>query len=398
LNKVRRALHIRKADMLKRHSHWRASFPFLCLALVFGLRLTAQAQLGIAPIRPDLLGEVITCHIGGSSEVLKPNKRLIRRLSFAPDNVETQKLFDKVSPYTDLRINIYTVPVTNPINVQICPGGEGGRNYIAYSPDWLQRVYDETRNKWALYAIIAHEIGHYVLSHDRTSVGSNREVELEADEYAGKILANMRASLADAQAAYRSKIMADLESHTHPPIADRLTAVERGWKRIRVGRPVAVVSPVATYEGPVELANRVYKGGPDKQFEFRFKISPVHGNTDEALHKKARTLTDNSGTHVWDNKTYYWRKGNNETLNLLLAYKNLTTGAYGWVVVQSNKSGVFFKTVGSKGQWKSIKQGTERVEVRWDSSGQIIKIFLSYPDSPDGRTAGDIKYSFGYSD
>ncbi len=380
------------------HSHKVTLISFACLTLVIGLRLTAQAQLRIAPIRPDLLGEVITCHVGGSSEVLRPNKQLIRRLSFAPDNVETQRLFDKVSPYTELRINIYTVPVTNPINVQICPGGEGGRNYIAYSPDWLQRMYDETQNEWALYAVIAHEIGHYVLSHDRTSVGSNRKVELQADEYAGKILASMRASLANAQAAYRSKIMAELESHTHPPIADRLMAVERGWKRIRGGGPVAVVTPVETREGPSELGNTVYRGGPDIQFVFRFKISPVDENTDEALHKKARTLTETSGTHVWDNKTYYWRKGNKEILNLLLAYKNLTTRAYGWVVVQSNKSGVFYKTSGGKGQWKSIKQGTERVGIRWDSSGQIIKIFLWYPKSPDGRTTGDIKYSFGYLD
>jgi hypothetical protein len=222
--------------MLKRHSHWHTSFPFVCLALVFGLRLTAQAQLRIAPIQPDQIGESITCRVGGSTEVLQPDKRLIRRLSFAPDNVETQKLFDEVARHTELRINIYTVPVTNNINVQICPGDDSGRNYIAYSPSWLEKIYQETRNRWALYAIIAHEIGHYARNHDRTSSGSNPEIELEADEYAGEILAKMGVPLPDAEAAFKTKII-DVKGKTHPPRDERLARVRKGWERGRGTRP-----------------------------------------------------------------------------------------------------------------------------------------------------------------
>lgn len=125
--------------------------------------------------------------------------------------------------------------------MQICPG-DGGRNYIAFSPTWLKKVYDETQNKWALYGIIAHEIGHYVKGHQNTAVGSNHTVELEADEYAGVILAKMGASLLNAQTAYRSKIMASLESHTHPPIAQRLAKVKEGWER---GKRMPPISPVS---------------------------------------------------------------------------------------------------------------------------------------------------------
>lgn len=223
-----------EAGMLKRLSHTSFLFFLVSLAVLFGLRPTTQAQLRIAPVQPEQIGDVIACYTGGKREELKPDKSLIQASSFAfaPNNIETQKLFDDVARHTELRINVYTVPVTDRnVNVQICPS-DGGRNYIAFHPAWLQRVYDETQNKWALYAIIAHEVGHYALNHDRVSVGSAPPLELAADEYAGETLAKMGASLGDAQAAYRSSVMASPASHTHPPIAQRLAAVARGWGKV----------------------------------------------------------------------------------------------------------------------------------------------------------------------
>lgn len=57
--------------MTNRHSHKVTLISPTCLTLVFGLEAAAQARPGIARIRPDLLGEVITCHVGGYGEVLK---------------------------------------------------------------------------------------------------------------------------------------------------------------------------------------------------------------------------------------------------------------------------------------------------------------------------------------
>jgi hypothetical protein len=208
-----------------------------CFALIIGLGVTSRAQLRVAPIQPDQIGDEINCYVGGSRYQLNPDRELIHAtsfaLAFAPSNLETQKLFDAISRHTDLRINIYTVPVKNArVNVEICPS-DGGRNYIAYSPAWLQRIYDETQNAWVLYAIVAHEVGHLVLSHDRTALGSNPKVELEADEYAGGILALMGAPLADAQAAFRSMP----PSTTHPPAAERTAAVQRGWEKTQATNP-----------------------------------------------------------------------------------------------------------------------------------------------------------------
>lgn len=215
-----------------------ARFFLVCTGLLLGFGVTTRAQLRITPIQPDQIGDAITCYVGGSSYQLNPDRALIKAttLAFAPNNVETQKLFDTISRHTDLRINIYTVPVTNAMNVEICPS-DGGRHYIAYSPTWLQSIYDETKNAWVLYAVIAHEVGHYALNHDRKSLGSNPKLELEADEYAGTILAQMNASLGDAQAAYHSNVMTPPPSRTHPPVADRLAAVQRGWEKSRALNP-----------------------------------------------------------------------------------------------------------------------------------------------------------------
>jgi hypothetical protein len=196
------------------------------VAVILGCVLNAQAQFRAAPVR--IVGDKITCHVGGSTYDLTPNKRLIYETSFAANYAEVQEIFESVTGYTKLRSNIYTIPVIEDINVEICPGDV---NYIAYNADWLKALDRDANNKWAIYAIIAHEIGHYVLAHDRTAVGSDPAIELQADEYAGEILAKMDACLSDAQAAFNSRIMQRQRGDSHPPIAQRLAAVERGWSK-----------------------------------------------------------------------------------------------------------------------------------------------------------------------
>ena len=196
------------------------------VALILGCALNAQAQFRASPVKS--VGDKITCHVGGSTYTLTPNKRLIYETSFAANYAEIQDIFERVTGYTELRSNIYTIPVIEDINVEICPGDV---NYIAYNADWLKALDREANNQWAIYAIIAHEIGHYVLAHDRTAVGSDPTIELQADEYAGEVLAKMGACLSDAQAAFNSRIMQRQRGDSHPPISERLAAVERGWSK-----------------------------------------------------------------------------------------------------------------------------------------------------------------------
>lgn len=243
------------------------------LALVLGTVITAHAQFRVSPVKS--IGDKITCHVGGESYTLSPNKRLILSTSFAAKYVETQDIFDKVTSYTRLRSNVYTVPVEDDINVEICPGDV---NYIAYNADWLKSLYYETNSKWALYAIIAHEIGHYVLAHDRTAVGSDPKIELEADEYAGEILAKMGACLSDAQAAFNSRIMQNQKGESHPSIDKRLAAVKRGWEKV----------------GTICPTPQVFQSQVD-QSQVYLKME-IHGqlNTIEILPTSASTSTSTS--------------------------------------------------------------------------------------------------------
>ena len=367
---------------------------FFCLSTF----VIAQAQISIAPMKR--LGDRIACHVGGETFELKPNKSLIYKLQFAPSDAETQKVFDEVEPYTHLVTPIYTIPVEDPINVLICPS-DGGMNYIAFSAVWLKKIYDQTSSRWALYGIIAHEIGHYALNHDRTHVRSDPKIEIEADRYAGEILGRMGADEVQALAAYNSDLMRyQHNSDTHPAIEKRLAAVKEGWVKGRQASSVdaAEGSESATectgislgYESPTTH----YLGGPQDEYKFRFKVSTVQFNTRDDLRKTASKLTDTQGSYKWDNQMYYWSKSNAED-RLLLAWKNATKRTFGWVIVESVGNRWYYKSNGDD-DWTRLERG-EKTKIRWNSSGQTIVVSLKAPNLTRGWTTDDIQYSFGYS-
>ena len=378
------------------------------LAAVFvtllGFAVSVRGQFRIAPVTK--IGDSITCHVGAGSYQLTPDHSLISAISITGKAEETQKLFDTVSGYTELRANILTVPVTNDwVNVEICPGDV---NYIAYNAKWVISLYKETHSLWVLYALMAHEIGHYVKGHALTAVGSNPKVELEADEYAGEILAKMGARLDDAQAAFKSEKMRS-EGHSHPQIDQRLAAVEKGWNlgkatdntssssttiTIPIKVNVSVNGNRSNLAAPTERENIVYKGGTNNHARFRFKTALVEGNTDDLLKKTAWKITKESGTHVWDNRRYAWNQPG-DGRNLLLTWKDLTSNSLGWVVVQDYKDHWFYKANDDRGKWHLIEQGQPAV-LAWNSSGQRITIsFYTLPPS-ERSTSKDIQYSFGY--
>ncbi|HBB95637.1 MAG TPA: hypothetical protein DC054_09620 [Blastocatellia bacterium] len=204
---------------------------FVATLLILSAAIPTRAQIQFQKAQ---IGETITCHISDESYVLHPDKQHMPRpqIQFMPAFNIIQSFLDLVSQHTKLRIQVDIVPVTEKINVQICPGDH---NYIAFYYPWLDQLYSETKSNWALYGIFAHEIGHYALNHDRTSLGSQPRIELEADEFAGLILAEMGASLEEAQTAYRSNTMwineVVTQNPSHPPIAQRLAAVEKGWRK-----------------------------------------------------------------------------------------------------------------------------------------------------------------------
>lgn len=107
---------------------------------------------------------------------------------------------------------------------------DGGRErYILYNRQWLQELADKTNDDWAGISILAHEMGHHVNFHVFEGTGSRPILELEADRYSGFILAQMGATLDEAQSAVKMLITNEHGTDTHPPRSARLSAIADGW-------------------------------------------------------------------------------------------------------------------------------------------------------------------------
>lgn len=102
--------------------------------------------------------------------------------------------------------------------------------FILYDNEFFDRITQETSNDWAAISILAHEVGHHLNGHALNDEGSKHQWELDADEFSGFVLARMGSSLEDAQSAL-SSLKNEKATATHPAKADRLAAVEKGWKR-----------------------------------------------------------------------------------------------------------------------------------------------------------------------
>jgi hypothetical protein len=104
-----------------------------------------------------------------------------------------------------------------------------GQRYLAYNKNWMSRLKGDEMTSWRLYAVMAHEIGHHLQGHTLDSRGSHPKIELEADNYAGFILAGLGASLKEALVLWQG--LSKSGSSTHPARKDRLLAVTKGWQR-----------------------------------------------------------------------------------------------------------------------------------------------------------------------
>jgi|GEM_PF-791507 len=117
-----------------------------------------------------------------------------------------------------------------------------GKPYILYNPVFLDEVKRlnfstadlkvSTRN-WEALAILAHELGHHVNNHllNPHPDVSARDMELEADEFAGAMIFRMGGSRDEAMAAFRN--LPPTGTYSHPGRQQRLDAVARGWERVK---------------------------------------------------------------------------------------------------------------------------------------------------------------------
>ena len=107
---------------------------------------------------------------------------------------------------------------------------EGSNNYIRYNPAFVRDFERNAQTKWAVYSLLSHELGHLILGHDlnERNPSVRKELELNADNFAGRILNTLAASREEALAGFRN-MNQDLSGGIYPSAADREFEVGDGW-------------------------------------------------------------------------------------------------------------------------------------------------------------------------
>ncbi|MGV3601384.1 MAG: hypothetical protein ACO1N1_09275 [Dyadobacter fermentans] len=99
------------------------------------------------------------------------------------------------------------------------------KKYVIYNNNFMNFATLSAKSQNAEISILAHEIGHHILRHTR----STKLNELAADEHSGWVMQKLNVGLDEAQSAIDAIAPMD-SSMTHPGKADRLAAIKRGWE------------------------------------------------------------------------------------------------------------------------------------------------------------------------
>ncbi len=154
-----------------------------------------------------------------------------------------------------------------------------GIRYILYDNEFMSEIAKKT-NAWSNTFVLAHEVGHHINGHSvdilllasdivkPKSLGDKRLQELEADEFAGFILAKLGATLIQTSEAITLLASNKDDSYsTHPSKSKRLNAIKIGFNKAMGNKPVkyekasiALTAEVYFYKGLDKSLLKDYKG------------------------------------------------------------------------------------------------------------------------------------------
>lgn len=168
--------------------------------------------------------------------------------SFAQEaGVELCNSYKGVSSFNSKANNILdkilsTIGASRRFVLMPCNNIEGARahiykgvRYIFYNEKFMRQVTTYTNN-WSNLAILAHEVGHHINGHTLvySTLEENKKMELEADEFAGFVMAKLGASLTQATAFTKIFPEYDDTYETHPTRSKRLDAVKKGYSKSKI--------------------------------------------------------------------------------------------------------------------------------------------------------------------
>jgi hypothetical protein len=101
--------------------------------------------------------------------------------------------------------------------------------YILYDKDFVKGIEAKAETQWTVWTIMAHEMGHHLNGHTLLEGGSQPQLELEADHFAGFVVRRLGATLEQTKLLYE-QLPAEA-SDTHPGRVTREAEVAAGWEQ-----------------------------------------------------------------------------------------------------------------------------------------------------------------------
>tara|TARA_B100000795_G_C22728918_1_gene410577 strand:+ start:89 stop:1180 length:1092 start_codon:yes stop_codon:yes gene_type:complete len=154
-----------------------------------------------------------------------------------------------------------------------------GIRYILYDPEFMNTL--NYGNNWGNLFILAHEVGHHINGHsldlvlyaadavESVSLAQSRQQELEADEFAGFVLAKLGGPISVAKQVI-SKISnnSDDSYSTHPSRSKRLNAIAIGYNKASINNN-SKPNELIIFEGVLtsKEAIDIHKNGEKSELE-----------------------------------------------------------------------------------------------------------------------------------
>lgn len=212
----------------------------------------AQKAKILATLDPKKDDEIWFCNYGGEIELGAP---IVAEdgVSFSESssaNSIVREILDEAGLVGNFVVRAASVP-------NAAASVRMGDRYIEYNPEFVRNLKSGANTNWAVYSVLAHEIGHHLQGHTLKPGGSRPDIELQADEYSGFILAKLGADLKNTQKAMKT-FGSDSSSGTHPATSQRLAAIKDGWEKGNASKkdtennPPEDVSPPVTVQTPIQ--------------------------------------------------------------------------------------------------------------------------------------------------
>ena len=202
--------------------------------------------------------------------------------SFISDK-EAENALDKILSVIGASKN-FTLQPCDEINNALAITYKGDR-YILYDKKFMQLI-TQYSNSWSNMFILAHEVGHHINGHtrdaaldvsliDKTTLLNQRTEELEADKFAGFVLAKLGATLNQTISAVNLiSPTGDDRYSTHPNKEKRISAIKIGYNNGVGQKSREIKNPV--YKKPISRSSKWIKTKNDSENPFETKYPSAY--------------------------------------------------------------------------------------------------------------------------